>query len=326
MRSLMTNITDKEILTWSRLGPRAMFGQFMLKLAETEKNLILMSADLGRSSGLDRFKKTYPDQYVKLGISEQNMIGVAAGLAKEGHKVFVTSFAPFLSMRASEQIRMNVGYMGLNVNLVALGSGLSMGYLGNSHFGLEDIAVMRTIPNLNILSPADCFELGEILTDVTKNERGPNYIRLTGVPGLKPVYDKTYNYVYGKPQQHSRGNEALILTTGAVATEVCMATKALSSQGIDTTLITVPQIKPLPPELFDLIERFKKIVIIEEHSIVGGLNTAIAEAMLPTKNNTEFLSISLPDKFGPTGTYPFLLEHHGLSHSKIKTKIENFLL
>ncbi|MDC1120387.1 transketolase C-terminal domain-containing protein [Alphaproteobacteria bacterium] len=322
----MTKITDKDLLTWSRMGPRAMFGQFMLKLAETRKDLVVMSADLGRSSGLERFKKTYPDQYVKLGISEQNMIGVAAGMAKEGFQVFVTSFAPFLSMRASEQIRMNLGYMGLNVNLVALGSGLSMAYLGNSHFGLEDIAVMRTVPNLSVLSPADCYELREILTDVTENKRGPTYIRLTGVPGVKPVYDGTYEYKWGKLQQLSTGKQALALTTGAVATEVCGAIKSLSLKGIEITLITVPQIKPLPADLIGLLNRFKKIIIVEEHSVVGGLSSAIAEALLANTSNKDFLSIALPDNFGPTGTYPFLLEHHGLTKRKIEAQIEHFLL
>ena len=137
--------------------------RFMLDLAKQNENLIVLSADLGRSSGLDRFKKEFPNKYLSVGIGEQNLIGVAAGLAKEGFKVFVTSFAPFISMRASEHIRMNLGYMKHPVNLVALGSGVSMGFLGNSHFGLEDLAIMRAIPNMNISAPADCAELGKML-------------------------------------------------------------------------------------------------------------------------------------------------------------------
>ena len=124
------NLTDTK--QWSRMGPRAMFGRFMLDIAKKNKKLIILSADLGRSSGLARFKIEFPNQYISIGISEQNLIGVASGLADEGYKVFVTSFAPFLSMRASEQIRMNLGYMKHNVNLVALGSGYN-GVLGNSH-------------------------------------------------------------------------------------------------------------------------------------------------------------------------------------------------
>lgn len=149
----------KTAQSYSRFGPRALFGQFMLELAKTNKKLMVLSADLGRSSGLDRFKKEFPEKYLSVGISEQNLIGVSAGLAKEGYKVFVTSFAPFLSMRAVEHVRMNLGYMKLPVNLVALGSGISMGFLGNSHYGLEDISIMRSIPNINISSPADGLEL-----------------------------------------------------------------------------------------------------------------------------------------------------------------------
>ena len=189
----MEKFNYKDFKKWSRMGPRAMFGQFMLDIAKENKNLIVLSADLGRSSGLDRFKKEFPQQYLSVGISEQNLIGVASGLAKEGFKVFVTSFAPFLSMRASEQIRMNLGYMKLPVNLVALGSGVSMGYLGNSHFGLEDIAVMRTIPGINISSPADCFEMGKMLYDYSRKDLGPSYIRLTGIPGYPIVYEKNYS-------------------------------------------------------------------------------------------------------------------------------------
>ena len=152
-------MNNRILSQWSKMGPRAMFGQFLLDIAKKNKDLMVVSADLGRSSGLDRFKKAFPEKYLSVGICEQNLIGVASGLAREGYKVFVTSFAPFLSMRASEQVRMNLGYMKHPVNIVALGSGLSMGFLGNSHFGLEDVAIMRTIPGLKIFAPADNLEL-----------------------------------------------------------------------------------------------------------------------------------------------------------------------
>ena len=153
------NINQSQNKEWSRMGPRAMFGQFMIDIAKKNENLIILSADLGRSSGLDRFKSMFPKKYLSVGISEQNLIGVASGLSREGYKVFVTSFAPFLSMRASEHVRMNLGYMKNPVNLVALGSGVSMGFLGNSHFGLEDISIIRSIPNISISSPSDPGEL-----------------------------------------------------------------------------------------------------------------------------------------------------------------------
>ena len=156
------NFSSADAKKWLRMGPRAMFGQFMLEIAKKNKKLIVLSADLGRSSGLARFKMEFPKQYISVGISEQNLVGVAAGLAAEGYKVFVTSFAPFLSMRASEQIRMNLGYM-RQTNLVAL-AGLSLGFL-------EIVIWPRRYCNyendtkLNITCPADCSELGKVLDD-----------------------------------------------------------------------------------------------------------------------------------------------------------------
>ena len=140
------------------MGPRAVFGQAALSIAEENEDVFLISGDLGDSSGLARFKNTFPNRYINVGIAEQNMIGVASGLAKEGYNVFTTSFAPFITLRSGEQIRMNLGYMELNVKAVSIGSGLSMGFLGNSHYGIEDLAVMRAIPNITIVSPADCAE------------------------------------------------------------------------------------------------------------------------------------------------------------------------
>jgi transketolase len=139
-------INESKINLWSKLGSRATFGQALLSVAEDNPNVLAMSADLGNSSGLKPFIRKYPSKFINVGIAEQNLIGVAAGLAKEGFVPYVTSFAPFLSMRASEQIRMELGYMQFNVKVVALGSGLAMGFLGNSHYGLEDVSVMRAIP------------------------------------------------------------------------------------------------------------------------------------------------------------------------------------
>ena len=155
----MIEINATTVKQWSRIGPRAVFGQAIFSIAESHPEIMVLSADLGNSSGLDRFKKAYPEQFLNIGIAEQNMIGVAAGYAKEGYNVFTSSFAPFISMRSAEQVRMNLGYMGLNVKAVAIGSGLSMGFLGNSHYGIEDVAIMRAIPNITVVCPADCAEI-----------------------------------------------------------------------------------------------------------------------------------------------------------------------
>ena len=300
-----------------------MFGRFMLDIAKKNKKLIILSADLGRSSGLARFKIEFPNQYISIGISEQNLVGVASGLADEGYKVFVTSFAPFLSMRASEQIRMNLGYMKHNVNLVALGSGLSMGFLGNSHFGLEDIAIMRTIPNLNITCPADCSELGKVLNDYAFNDRGPSYIRLTGVPGSVNVYEKNYKYRFGKNITLSKGSDVLILSHGSILGQIKLSLNTLKKSKISAELVNIVSLKPIDESIIKLLTKYKKIITFEEHTSVGGLGSIIAEKILKYKINSQLYSFSLPDKFGPTAKYDHLLKYHGLDASGITKKIIN---
>ncbi len=312
---------------WSRMGPRAMFGQFMLELAKKNKDLIVISADLGRSSGLDRFKAAYPKQYLSVGICEQNLIGVASGLAREGYKVFVTSFAPFLSMRASEQIRMNLGYMKHPVNIIALGSGLSMGFLGNSHFGLEDTSIMRTIPGLNVFSPADNLELKKIIFDLSTKKRGPTYVRLTGIPGSPLVYENDYKFDLFKPTLIHNGDDCLILSTGSIVGETKKAIKLLQKNNINPCLINIHALKPLNVSyLKKFIKKYKFIITIEEHTITNGLNSLIIQNFIDEfKNNKKILNISLPDKFGPTGDYDYLLNYHGLNFNKIFLKIKKFL-
>ena len=318
------NFNSTDTKQWSRMGPRAMFGRFMLDIAKKNKKLIILSADLGRSSGLARFKIEFPNQYISIGISEQNLVGVASGLADEGYKVFVTSFAPFLSMRASEQIRMNLGYMKHNVNLVALGSGLSMGFLGNSHFGLEDIAIMRTIPNLNITCPADCSELGKVLNDYAFNDRGPSYIRLTGVPGSVNVYEKNYKYRFGKNITLSKGSDVLILSHGSILGQIKLSLNILKKSKISAELVNIVSLKPIDESIIKLLTKYKKIITFEEHTSVGGLGSIIAEKILKYKINSQLYSFSLPDKFGPTAKYDHLLKYHGLDASGITKKIINF--
>ena len=317
------NFNSTDTKQWSRMGPRAMFGRFMLDIAKKNKKLIILSADLGRSSGLARFKIEFPNQYISIGISEQNLVGVASGLADEGYKVFVTSFAPFLSMRASEQIRMNLGYMKHNVNLVALGSGLSMGFLGNSHFGLEDIAIMRTIPNLNITCPADCSELGKVLNDYAFNDRGPSYIRLTGVPGSVNVYEKNYKYRFGKNITLSKGSDVLILSHGSILGQIKLSLNILKKSKISAELVNIVSLKPIDESIIKLLSKYKKIITFEEHTTVGGLGSIIAEKILKYKINSQLYSFSLPDKFGPTAKYDHLLKYHGLDASGITKKIIN---
>lgn len=310
---------------YSKFGPRALFGQFMLELAKKYENLMVLSADLGRSSGLDRYKKEFPNKYLSVGISEQNLIGVSAGLAKEGYKVFATSFAPFLSMRAIEQVRMNLGYMKLPVNLVALGSGVSMGFLGNSHYGLEDISIVRSIPNINISSPADGVELKKILYDYCSNQRGPSYIRLTGIPGSQYVYDKNFKYKFNQIIQLKEGRDILIIATGSILSQAILASKLLLNKKINCSVVNINTLKPIDKKIIDILKSYKYVVTIEEHSIIGGLASIISDIISNKNIAIKILKIALPDKFDKTGSYDYLINYHGLSGDKISKKILKFI-
>lgn len=321
----MLQITPSTTRQWSRLGSRAIFGQAILALAETEQNLMVLSADLGNSSGLDRFKNTYPDKFVNVGIAEQNLIGVAAGLAKEGYVVFATSFAPFIAMRSSEQIRMNLGYMDLNVKAVGIGSGVAMAFLGNSHYGIEDAAVMRSIPNLTVVSPADCAEIVKTVFAAAAH-KGPMYIRLTGAPNNPVVYKEDYNFEIGKAITLREGADVTVIANGTMVYEALEAAKVLEADGISAAVVNMHTIKPLDLSVIDkAIASTKLIVTVEEHTIIGGLGGAVAEYKTTIRNAPPQLIMGLPDEFGKAADYRFLLEKYGLTGEKIARKIKAHL-
>lgn len=321
----MIQITEKESRQWSRLGSRATFGQAILMLAEKKENLIVLSADLGNSSGLDRFKSSYPDKFLNIGIAEQNMIGIAGGLAKDGYVVFATSFAPFISMRSSEQIRMNMGYMNLNVKAVSIGSGISMGFLGNSHYGLEDASVMRSIPNITVVCPADCAEIVKTVFAAAEYD-APMYIRLTGAVNNPVVYKEDYEFKIGKAITIKEGDDITIFANGTMVYESVEAAKILESHGISASVVNMHTIKPLDIEkINDSIKKSKLIVSVEEHNVIGGLGSAIAEYKSQFANTPPHLIIGLPDEFLKTGEYRYLLEKYGLVAEKIAINIINKL-
>ena len=317
----MIEINSRNARQWSRLGSRGVLGQAILSLAQTKNNLMVLSADLGSSSGLGRFKNAYPDKFLNVGISEQNMIGVAAGLAKEGFVVFATSFAPFISMRSSEQIRMNLGYMNLNIKAVAIGSGVAMAFLGNSHYGIEDASIMRSIPNLTVVSPADCGEIVKTVFAAAEYE-GPMYIRLTGEANIPIINKEDYNFEIGKAIILREGSEITIIANGTMVYESLEAAKLLELEGLSATVVNMHTIKPLDTSVIDkAVASSKLIVSVEEHSVIGGLGGAIAEYKTTLRNAPPQLIIGLPDYFGKVGEHRYLLDKYGLTAQKITQKI-----
>ena len=321
----MMEITARNARQWARLGPRGFFGQALLDVAESRPEIIAMSADLGSSSGLERFRLAHPDQFVNAGIAEQNMIGVAAGLAKEGFTVFATSFSPFIGIRASEQVRMNLGYMKMNVKAVGIGSGIAMGFLGNSHFGLEDLALMRSIPEMTIVSPADCAEVLKTV-QAAADFKGPMYIRLTGDGTCSPVYTEEYEFTIGRSIPLREGQDVTIIACGSMVKEVLKAADLLVEQNIEATVINMHTIKPLDYAAIDhAIRKTSAIVTVEEHSIIGGLGSSVSEYMAPLKERVPHLMVGLPDAYIKTGSYRYMLEQEGLTASSIFGKVNAFI-
>jgi transketolase len=321
----MLPITQASARQWSRLGPRAMFGQAILALAEKRDDLLVLSADLGASSGLDRFRKAHPQKFLNTGVAEQNMIGVAAGLAKEGFVVFATSFAPFVALRAGEQVRMNLGYMQLNVKAVALGSGLAMGFLGNSHFGLEDAAVMRSIAGLTVVCPADCAEIVKTV-EAAAAFKGPMFIRLTGVPGMPVVYEQDYEFEIGRAIRLKDGSDVCIIASGSMVAESLIAANQLAALGISARVVNMHTLKPLDTVAIDEAIAARLIVTVEEHSVIGGLGSAVAEYKTTLRSAPPQLLIGLPDAFGVTADYRYLLQKYGLVGDAIAARIQSALL
>ena len=313
--------SESKILQWARLGSRAVYGQALLELAGHNLSIIAISADLGNSSGLDRFKNAFPDRFINAGIAEQNMIGVASGLAKEGFTVFASSFAPFISLRSGEQIRMNLGYMRHNVKAVGIGSGLAMGFLGNSHFGTEDLAVMLAIPNITVISPSDTTEVVKAVIE-SSYLKGPVYIRLTGLPGDSLVNHSDYDFQIGKINEMVEGGQVSIIATGSMVAEAIEASRILSSLGISASVANMHTLKPVDSEyLQGLMIKRVPIYTVEEHSLVGGLGSTVASFVSEKDYSIPIRKIGIPDQYGETGDYAYLKNLYGLTANAIASRI-----
>src|SRR3989338_2262437 len=255
---------------WSKLGQRGTFGVIMLQLAPHIESLFVLTADLSTTSGLDRFRNTYPDKFLNTGIAEQNMVGIASGLAKEGYVVFCSTFATFAAMRSLEQVRVHMGYMGLNVKLVGLASGFAMGMFGNTHYGIEDIAIMRSVPNLVVLSPADCGEVAKAV-EAAALYRGPVFIRLSGVMNNPIVYKEDYTFQIGRAVNLQEGSDVALIATGSVVSAAQKAAILLRDRSISASVINMHTLKPIDTLAIKEACKKKLVVTIEEHNVLGGL-------------------------------------------------------
>ena len=315
-------INERNIKVWSTIGPRATLGMAALEFAKKIENLMVLTCDVSTSAGLDRYRKTFPDKYLDLGIAEQNMIGVAAGLSSEGYNVITTTFAPFQTMRCCEQIKVNIGYMKKKICMVGIASGLVLGNLGFTHCCIEDIGALRSIPGMTIISPSDSLETVKALEAALKYN-GPTYLRLTGSSNNPIVNEKDYTFEIGKSITIKDGKEITIFSSGAMVYESLKASKILEENKISTKVVNMHTIKPIDKVAIDNSLNSKLIVSIEEHNIIGGLGSAISEYKSTIKNSPKLLSLGVKDIYGKCGNYKYMLNRHRLSADKI---VEDILL
>lgn len=318
----MLEFSSGNIRTWSRLGSCGAFGMAAVELGEEYDNLAIFTADLRFYSGLDRFASKYPDKLYNIGIAEQNMIGAAAGMAHEGFNVFATTYGTFASTRCCDQVRVCMGYMKIPVKLVGLTSGLSVGILGATHMSFEDIAILRAIPNITILSPADCTETVKATLAAAKLD-GPVYLRLTGTMGNPIVYKQDYDFEIGKAIKLMDGTDIAIIATGTMVDSALKAAVELAKDNISCSVIDMHTIKPIDRDMIISCADKKLIVTVEEHSIIGGLGSAVAEVLSDIYQKPRQLIIGINDEFKHAAEYKYLIERYGLSPKQIVDKIKD---
>jgi len=315
-------IKDRDIKMWSTIGARATVGIAALELAKQIDNLMVLTCDVSTSAGLDRYRKTFPEKYLDLGIAEQNMIGVAAGLASENFNVITTTFAPFQTMRCCEQIKVNLGYMRQKICMVGIASGLALGTLGYTHCCIEDIGILRSIPGITIISPADSLETVKAL-EAAVNSENSCYLRLTGASNNPIVYSKDYEFKIGKSITLREGKDITIFSSGAMVYQSLEAAKILESKKISSKVINMHTIKPIDKLAIEEACEGKLIVSIEEHNIIGGLGSAISEYKSSLKKSPKQLFLGIKDTYSKGGNYKFLKEKYRLTPEKI---VEDIIL
>jgi len=306
----------------SRLGQSgAVFGMSAPEMHE-QFRLKILSADMSVPAGLDRYKNAYPEDFYNVGIAEQNLLGISAGLSSEGFKVVAEAQAAFITMRCFEQVRQYMGYMELPIVTVGINAGFALTYFGNTHYAIEDVSLMRSIPKMTVLSPADAGEAVKLFEAALKLN-SPVYLRLTGSLNIPIVYKEDFELTIGKAIQLKGGEDIVIFATGLMVNNSIKAAELLSEQGISASVLDIHTIKPIDRDCI-LANCDKKLMVsVEEHNVIGGLGTAIAEVLSETRNSPPLLRIGVQDRFMPVGDYNYLVEQAGLSPEQIAESILN---
>ncbi|MCI6737949.1 MAG: transketolase family protein [Intestinibacter sp.] len=304
----------------SNIATREAYGKALVKLGDLRGDVVVLDADLSKSTKTSEFAKTFPTRFFNMGIAEQNLIGAACGLATAGKIPFASTFAMFATGRGFEIIRNSVCYPNLNVKICATHAGISVGEDGASHQSVEDIAIMRSIPNMTVLVPCDAIETEKMIFEIVKYN-GPVYVRL-GRSAVPQIFGEDYDFEIGKGVILREGSDATIIACGMMVNEAINASKLLKEEGINVRVINMSTIKPIDKEV--IIESAKKtgaIVTVEEHSVIGGLGSAVSDVV--SENYPVLVKkIGINDVFGQSGKPKQLMEEYGLTVENIINKVK----
>ena len=305
----------------ARLGHAgSVFGLALPEYMSKYGGIKVVSADMSRPAGLDRFKNQYPNDFYNTGIAEQNMLGVAAGLASEGFTTVAEAQACFLSMRSFEQVRQYMGYMQFPIVCVGINSGFSLTFFGNSHYAIEDMAIMRAIPNMTVFSASDA-SMAVTLFEQVLDMHAPVYLRLSGGLNIPIIYQEQPNVKVGGSIVLRDGIDVALLATGSMVYNALQTAELLSQQGVEAKVVDMYSIKPIDKEQIESATKSKLIVTIEEHNIIGGLGGAVAEAIAESASLTKLLRLGIADKYAQVGDYQYLLGQNRLIPEQIAEDI-----
>ena len=317
----MFEITKISARTCSMLGQRgSIFGQAVLDAATDDDKFILLTADLATLSGMTKYIDKHPGQFYNIGIAEQNMMGIAAGLAAEGFHPCATTYATFITMRSCEQIRHFCGYMKEKIIVVGSGAGLSQGFAGNTHYTIEDLSVMRSIPNITVLSPADAVSAVKLF-ELARTSKGAVYMRLTGNLNCPMVYKEDTDFEIGRAKLLKEGSDVVIYATGTMVSSALKAAALLEGKGMTATVYDMFSVKPVDKDAVQSAKKYKLAVTVEEHNKMGGLGAAVAELMTEQTGMPKLLRCGIHDSFDLACDYDGLLVQNRLTPELIADDI-----
>lgn len=304
----------------NKIATRESFGKALVELGKGNENVVVLTADLAGATKTSLFEKEFPDRFINVGIAEQNMIGISAGLATTGKIPFASTFAMFAAGRAYDQIRNSVAYPKLNVKICGTHAGVTVGEDGATHQMLEDLSLMRSIPNMTVLCTSDDVQTKWAIKEMAKID-GPVYIRLARV-ATPVIYDENQKFEIGKMVQIGDGTDATVFATGVEVAEALKAKEELEKENINIRVVDVHTIKPIDREMIiKCAKETKKLITIEDHSIIGGLGTAVCE-VLSEEYPTKVVRMGMQDRFGKSGKAEQLLKYFKLDSEAIIEKVK----